>query len=103
VRIELPKIDGVVRLPLAALRQDQGATAVWLVDPDTMTVRTQRVQVAGADGNLAVIAGGLAEGQRVVTAGVHVLTPGQKVTLYAEPRATGAAPASPAAASAPRS
>jgi membrane fusion protein, multidrug efflux system len=103
VRLEMPKVEGVVRLPLTALRQDPGGSAVWLVDPATMTVRSQRVQVAGADGNLAVIAGGLAEGQRVVTAGVHVLTPGQKVTLYAEPRAAGAAPAAAPAASAPRS
>jgi membrane fusion protein, multidrug efflux system len=101
VRLEMPKVEGVVRLPLTALRQDPGGSAVWLVDPATMTVRSQRVQVAGADGNLAVIAGGLAEGQRVVTAGVHVLTPGQKVTLYAEPRAAGAAPAAVPAASAP--
>ena len=38
-----------------------------------MTVRAQPVQVAGADGNDAVITGGLQAGQVVVTAGVHVL------------------------------
>ena len=50
-----------------------------------MTVHAQPVVVAGADGNLVVIAGGLAPGQVVVTAGVHVLTEGQKVRAYAEP------------------
>jgi multidrug efflux system membrane fusion protein len=32
-----------------------------------------------------VVAGGLAAGQTVITAGVHTLTPGQRVKLYAEP------------------
>ena len=46
------------------------------------TVRSQVVQVATADGNEAVIAAGLAPGMQVVASGVHVLTPGQKVTVY---------------------
>jgi multidrug efflux system membrane fusion protein len=50
-----------------------------------MTVKPHRVQVAGAEGNDVLIAGGLAEGQTVVTAGTHVLTSGQKVRLYVEP------------------
>jgi RND family efflux transporter MFP subunit len=99
-RLNLPPTPAAVRLPLSALREEQGASAVWVVDPATMTVQSQRVQVAGADGNLAIIAGGLREGQRVVTAGVHVLTPGQKVTLYREP-GTPAAPAGVPASSTP--
>ena len=43
--------------------------------------------MAGAEGNMVVISGGLSPGQTVVTAGVHVLTSGQKVKLYAEPPA----------------
>ena len=49
----------------------------------------QRVRVAGAEGNEVVLAGGVNAGETVVVAGVHVLTPGQKVRLYAE-RATTA-------------
>ena len=33
----------------------------------------------------AVVVAGLKPGQRVVTAGVHVLNPGQQVKLFAEP------------------
>ncbi|MFO1297640.1 MAG: hypothetical protein U1F25_15015 [Rubrivivax sp.] len=55
-----------------------------------MTVKVQPVSVAGADGNDVIVASGLQPGQRVVTAGVHVLTPGQKVKLYRE---NGGAPA----------
>jgi multidrug efflux system membrane fusion protein len=57
-------------------------SAVWVLDRASMTVRSQQVQVATADGNEAVIASGIAPGMMVVAAGVHVLSPGQKVTIY---------------------
>ena len=60
-----------------------------------MLFRSQPVAVAGADGNLVVIAGGLAPGQVVVTAGVHALTEGQKVRAYAEPGVALLAPTTP--------
>jgi hypothetical protein len=56
------------------------------------------VVVAGADGNEALVAQGLAPGTRVVTAGVHVLTPGQKVKFYAEPDVPASAPRAAAGA-----
>ena len=77
-----------ITLPTSALRQDGQATAVWVLDPRTMTVASQPVQIATADGNEVVVAGGLKEGQQVVTAGVHVLSPGQKVMLYREKTTT---------------
>lgn len=73
-----------IKLPTSALRQDGQTTAVWVLDQKTMTVQSQAVQIATADGNEAVVAGGLQEGQMVVSAGVHVLSPGQKVTIYRE-------------------
>ena len=98
VLVEAPQTAGVTKLPLSALKEEQGRSVVYLVDRESMTVRTQPVQIAGADGNEAVIAGGLQPGQVVVTAGVHVLNAGQKVKLYAEPATTPAAPATAAAA-----
>jgi multidrug efflux system membrane fusion protein len=38
--------------------------------------------MATADGNDAVVASGLTPGMQVVATGVHVLSPGQKVTVY---------------------
>ncbi|MGA8390746.1 MAG: hypothetical protein WB775_01315, partial [Burkholderiaceae bacterium] len=73
---------GVIKLPTSALRQEGKGSAVWVLDTATMTVRSQPVQIATADGNEAVIASGLQPGQKVVSAGVHVLAPGQKVTIY---------------------
>lgn len=87
VRAELPRQAGVTKLPLSALREAQGGTAVWVVDKQTMTVSSKPVQVAGAEGNEAVITGGVEPGQVIVTAGVHVLNPGQQVKFYIDPTA----------------
>lgn len=100
VLIDGPVASGVIKLPLPAVFEQGGKSSVWLVDSAAMTVRAQPIAVAGAEGNLVVVAGGLQPGQVVVTAGVHVLTPGQKVRWYQEPGAPVAAPAT-AAASAP--
>jgi multidrug efflux system membrane fusion protein len=98
----------VIKLPTTALRQEGKATAVWVVDKATMTVKPQIIQVATADGNDVVVASGLQAGMLVVSAGVHVLSPGQKVRLYqpsvalagATPAQTGPNAAAPAPASA---
>ena len=75
----------VIKVPTSALRQEGKNTAVWVLNEAQMTVASQAVQVGTADGNEVVIAAGLQPGQRIVTAGVHVLTPGQKVSLYKAP------------------
>jgi membrane fusion protein, multidrug efflux system len=72
----------VIKLPTSALRQEGNSTAVWLLDKATMTVKSQPIQVATADGNEVVVAAGLQPGALVVSAGVHVLAPGQKVSVY---------------------
>lgn len=109
--------DGVqaLKLPTSALWQDGQQTAVWVYDAASGTVRSQPVQVATADGNEAVIASGLQPGMQVVAAGVHVLSPGQKVLVYqpkgsetpakhaqAATKNVASAPAVSGAASAPR-
>ena len=93
--LEMPAMPmAVIKLPTTALRQtgqpsvNQGTastpqgSAVWLFDPATSTVKLQPVVVATADGDQAVIAAGLQPGMQVVATGVHVLNPGQKVTVY---------------------
>ena len=103
VLADLPRQEGITKLPLAAVMQQQGRTAVWLLDTGSMTVKVQPITVGGADGNSVVVTAGLIPGQTVVTAGVHVLTPGQKVKFYEPPavaaRPTPAAPAPVPAAS----
>ena len=87
VSVAAPRREGIARVPLSALREDHGRTTVWIVDPTTMTAVVREVKVGGAEGNDVVVAAGLGSGDRVVTAGVHVLSPGQKVRLYADPEA----------------
>ncbi len=82
VLLAFPGPAQVIKLPLSAVLEFQGKSSVWLLDPKSMTVNIQPVEVHGADGNEVVITGGLQAGQEVVTAGVHVLTPGQKVKRY---------------------
>jgi len=84
----------VIKLPTSALRQEGSSTAVWVLDEATMTVNSQAVELGPVDGNDVVIQAGLKPGQKVVSAGVHVLSPGQKVTIYgAAATATAATPA----------
>jgi membrane fusion protein, multidrug efflux system len=78
--------DGVqvIKLPTSALFQQSQVSYVWVLDPTSMTVKDTQVQIATADGNEAVIASGIKPGMLVVSAGVHVLQPGQKVTIFKE-------------------
>jgi RND family efflux transporter MFP subunit len=71
-----------IKLPTSALRLEAGATSVWVLDPSTMTVKSQAIEVNTADGNDAVVTAGLQNGDQVVLSGVHVLTAGQKVSVF---------------------
>lgn len=71
----------VVRLPLSSIyQQESGEPAVWLVNADNK-VNLVPVEVAEYTFDKALIRAGLSSGQRVVTAGVHKLTPGQQVRV----------------------
>ncbi len=81
----------VLKLPLSALFNEKGNAAVWVVENGA--VKLVPVQLATVAGNEVVIASGVAAGQTVVTAGVNLLKPGQKVKLLAaESRAAPAGP-----------
>ncbi len=82
VSLAMPAAAGAFKVPLAALFEQQGRSHVWLLDTSAMTVRAQPVAVAGAEGNMVLIASGLSAGQAVVSAGAHTLTAGQKVAQY---------------------
>ncbi|MEP6503236.1 MAG: efflux RND transporter periplasmic adaptor subunit [Betaproteobacteria bacterium] len=85
VHVELAPPDGKLRLPLQAVAGHANQSYVWLLDKASMTVREQPVVVARPEGESLVLDSGLKAGDTVVTAGAHVLTPGQHVTLYVEP------------------
>jgi RND family efflux transporter MFP subunit len=88
----------VMKLPTSAFLRDGNASAVWVLDPASMTVQLAKVDIATADGNEVVVSNGLKPGMQVVSAGVHVLSPGQKVTVYQAGRVQVPAPALDASA-----
>jgi membrane fusion protein, multidrug efflux system len=85
VHVELAPADGKLRLPLQAVAGQGNQSYVWVLDKATMTVHQQPVAVLRPEGDNLVLERGLKSGDTVVTAGAHVLTPGQQVTLYVEP------------------
>jgi RND family efflux transporter MFP subunit len=68
-----------LRVPLSALHQDKGVTALWVIENGA--VRLVPVRVGGLSGNEVVLAEGVRAGQTVVTAGVNLLKNGQKVKI----------------------
>ncbi len=68
-----------IKVPLTALFHEKNTTSVWVVDKGV--VRMVPVTVAGTSANDVVLAGGVTAGQTVVTAGVNLIKPGQKVTI----------------------
>jgi RND family efflux transporter MFP subunit len=57
---------------------------VWLVDPESMRVSKQPVEVGEVTGDRIVVKSGLEGGQAIAMSGVHLLTEGQQVTEMKE-------------------
>ncbi len=74
----------VFLLPWGALFEIDGAPAVWLIDPSSNTVSLKPIIVDRYIQDVIAVTSGLENGQRVVTAGVQLLRPGQKVEIAAE-------------------
>ncbi len=79
-RMQLESTEGV-SIPASALTSVDGEPAIWIVDPESLTVSLRNVDVRRFDPGTVVISRGLEEGEIVVTAGVQALHPGQKIRL----------------------
>ena len=73
------KRDGLL-IPLSAIFQQDKQAAVWIVATDH-TVSLRPVQVAAYRDDGAVVTGGLAAGERIVSNGVHRLAVGEKIRI----------------------
>jgi multidrug efflux pump subunit AcrA (membrane-fusion protein) len=71
----------VMTLPLTALIESDGKPSVWVVDPTRNTVALRPVEILRYDASSIIVSSGLRDGEVVVTAGVNVLHPEQKVKL----------------------
>ncbi|MBB6413568.1 efflux RND transporter periplasmic adaptor subunit [Mesorhizobium sangaii] len=75
------KVAPTIELPMSALLEKDGVDKVWIVDPQTSSVSAKDIKVAAKGAATFTVAGGLEAGMRVVTAGVHSLSEGQKVKV----------------------
>ncbi len=72
-----------LRVPASAVLAKDGANFVWVVDRPASTVSLHKVDLAGDPADPRV-ADGLYPGARIVTAGIHSLTPGQHIRIEQE-------------------
>ncbi|VEF06801.1 multidrug RND transporter, membrane fusion protein [Pseudomonas fluorescens] len=70
-----------IELPLTALQEVDGKARVWVIDTQSKTVSPRDVSVISRTDSSVVLAGGVQNGERVVSAGVNSLKPGQSVKL----------------------
>ncbi|MGO4382072.1 efflux RND transporter periplasmic adaptor subunit [Pseudoduganella sp. RAF53_2] len=81
--VQAPDVDGksAIRLPLTAIVDGGAKRSVWVVNPKTQRVAAREVKLGSAQNDNVLVTAGLAGGERVVTAGVHMLQPDQQVML----------------------
>ncbi|WEK10166.1 MAG: efflux RND transporter periplasmic adaptor subunit [Candidatus Pseudomonas colombiensis] len=74
-------IEPRTRLPLSALQEVDGKARIWVIDTQQQTVAPRDVTVLSRDADSALISQGATPGERIVSAGVNSLKPGQKVKI----------------------
>jgi RND family efflux transporter MFP subunit len=70
-----------IELPATALQEVDGKTRIWVIDTQSKTVNPRDVSVISRADGTVVLAGGVKNGEQVVSAGVNSLKPGQSVKL----------------------
>ncbi|MFJ2686037.1 efflux RND transporter periplasmic adaptor subunit [Pseudomonas sp. NPDC087342] len=73
-----------LELPVSALQEVDGKTRIWVIDPQNQTVSPRDVNLISRTDATVVLADGVKSGERVVSAGVNSLKPGQKVKIDEE-------------------
>lgn len=81
VRFAAAPSPPMLTVPLTALLHEGDGTYVWRLDLASMVVTKSPVEVGGIAGNAVILGSGVQAGDTIVTAGVHLLQPGQKVRL----------------------
>ncbi|MFJ4141920.1 efflux RND transporter periplasmic adaptor subunit [Pseudomonas sp. NPDC089734] len=73
-----------MRLPVSALQEADGQSRIWVIDPQSQTVNPREVKIVSREGDSFLLASGVNAGEKVVSAGVNSLKPGQKVKVDEE-------------------
>ncbi|GAA0847400.1 efflux RND transporter periplasmic adaptor subunit [Cupriavidus pauculus] len=81
--VMVPDTDGsaALRVPLTAVVDHERSRQVWVVDPKTSRVSAREVKLGAAQNDSVMVVSGLTAGETVVSAGVHMLQPGQQVKV----------------------
>jgi RND family efflux transporter MFP subunit len=69
----------IIAIPASALTQSGTAPAVWIVDPASSTVSLRKVDILRFDPGAVILSQGLEPGEIVVSGGIQVLHPGQRI------------------------
>jgi multidrug efflux system membrane fusion protein len=80
--------DNVVVIPSQAVQTGPAGSFVFVVDPQKMTVAVRPIGVERISGAIAIIAKGLAPGEKIVVDGQSRLLPGSSITAKPEPKAS---------------
>lgn len=73
-----------IRVPLSALLNEGTGPEVFMLAKADGTLERRKVALLGYDGRDAILAGGLNDGDRVITLGVHTLRAGERVVPLPE-------------------
>ena len=82
--------DATFAVPIGAVFDAGSGPSVWVVDPATSVVTARAILVSRMGDERAIVAGGLAGGERIVALGTHLLRPGETVQVSAAPLDTAA-------------
>jgi RND family efflux transporter MFP subunit len=79
----------VVLLPWASLFEIDGRPAVWVLDPGGTIASLKPITISSYTKDRIAVSSGLQTGEIVVSAGVQMLRPGQKVEIANDRKPTG--------------
>ncbi|MGJ8584723.1 MAG: efflux RND transporter periplasmic adaptor subunit [Marinosulfonomonas sp.] len=69
-----------VTLPYTAMAATKGGPAVWVIDPETMTVSLQNIEIEQYRTGIIIVKSGVPDGTMVVTKGAQLMYAGRAVS-----------------------
>ena len=84
VRVCVDELPAAIVIPTPSVRRGAGGLFVYRID-DAAKARVRPVEIAQQDERLTVVTAGLGAGDKVVTAGFHLLRDGAPVVISDEP------------------
>lgn len=74
--------DNAFWIPDTALLNAGNSPRVWVINPDTLSIRPREVRIGDHQGGRSLVVQGLSAGERIVAAGANQLNDGDQVRVY---------------------